>query len=44
MPHTLYLVPSGPGAGLTSIALGLVRALDNRGIRVAFLKPIGQPN
>jgi phosphate acetyltransferase len=42
MPHTLYLVPSGPGAGLTSIALGLVRALDNRGIRVAFLKPIGQ--
>jgi phosphate acetyltransferase len=44
MPHTLYLVPSGPGAGLTSIALGLVRALDSRGIRVAFLKPIGQPS
>ena len=29
--------------GLTSLALGLVRALDNRGIRVAFFKPIGQP-
>jgi phosphate acetyltransferase len=42
MPHTLYLVPSGNGAGLTSLALGLVRALDNRGIRVAFYKPIGQ--
>ncbi|HEV8547454.1 MAG TPA: phosphate acetyltransferase [Polyangiaceae bacterium] len=42
MPHTLYLVPSGQGAGLTSLALGLVRALDNRGIRVAFYKPIGQ--
>jgi phosphate acetyltransferase len=24
------------------VALGLVRALDNRGIRVAFFKPIGQ--
>src|SRR5215471_4645531 len=42
MPHTLYLVPSGAGVGLTSLALGLVRALDNRGIRVAFFKPIGQ--
>jgi len=42
MPSTLYLVPSGHGAGLTSVALGLVRALDNRGIRVAFFKPIGQ--
>src|SRR5215471_16030758 len=42
MPHTLYLVPSGGGVGLTSLALGLVRALDNRGIRVAFFKPIGQ--
>jgi phosphate acetyltransferase len=43
MPHTLYLVPSGSGVGLTSLSLGLVRALDNRGIRVAFFKPIGQP-
>ena len=43
MPHTFYLVPSGPGAGLTSVALGVVRTLDNRGIRVAFLKPVGQP-
>jgi phosphate acetyltransferase len=42
MPHTLYLVPSGHGVGLTSIALGLVRALDKHGIRVAFFKPIGQ--
>lgn len=42
MPHTLYLAPSGSGVGLTSLSLGLVRALDNRGIRVAFLKPVGQ--
>lgn len=42
MPHTLFLAPSGSGVGLTSLALGLVRALDNRGVRVAFFKPIGQ--
>jgi phosphate acetyltransferase len=42
MPHTLYLAPSGTKVGLTSLALGLVRALDNRGVRVAFCKPIGQ--
>jgi len=42
MPHTLYLVPSGSGVGLTSVALGLVRALDNRGTRVAFFKPIAE--
>jgi phosphate acetyltransferase len=43
MPHTLFLVPSGQRVGLTSVALGLVHALDKRGIRVAFFKPIGQP-
>jgi phosphate acetyltransferase len=42
MPHTLYLAPSGNDVGLTSLALGLVRALDSRGVRVAFYKPIGQ--
>ena len=42
MPHTLYLAPCGAKVGLTSVALGLVRALDNRGVRVAFCKPIGQ--
>ena len=39
MPHTLYLAPCGAKVGLTSVALGLVRALDNRGVRVAFCKP-----
>ncbi len=41
-PHTLFLAPSGSGVGLTTVALGLVRALDTRGVRVAFFKPIGQ--
>ncbi|HEY5743836.1 MAG TPA: DRTGG domain-containing protein, partial [Terrimicrobiaceae bacterium] len=43
MPHTLYLAPCGAKVGLTSVALGLVRALDNRGVRIGFCKPIGQP-
>jgi phosphate acetyltransferase len=42
MPHLLYLVPGGSSVGLTSVALGVVHALDSRGIRVAFFKPIGQ--
>jgi phosphate acetyltransferase len=42
VPHTLFLAPSGSRVGLTSVALGLLRALDSRGVRVAFFKPIGQ--
>jgi phosphate acetyltransferase len=42
MPPVYYLAPSGSSVGLTSIALGLVHALDERGTRVAFFKPIGQ--
>jgi phosphate acetyltransferase len=42
MAHIFYLAPSGSSVGLTSVALGLVHALDKRGIRVAFFKPIGQ--
>lgn len=40
--HTFFLVPTGPGVGLTSVTVGLVRALDRVGLRVRFLKPIGQ--
>src|SRR5688572_19184976 len=42
MSHTLFLAPIGSGVGLTSVALGVLRALDSRGVRVAFFKPIGQ--
>jgi phosphate acetyltransferase len=40
----LYLVPTGPGIGLTSVSLGLVRALDREGLHVGFFKPICQPH
>lgn len=42
MSTCLFLVPNGVHVGLTSVALGLVRALDRRGVRVAFFKPVGQ--
>src|ERR1700753_449566 len=43
MAHIFYLAPSGSNAGLTTVALGVLHALDSRGIRVAFFKPVGQP-
>jgi len=43
MARTLLVVPTGHGAGLTSACLGLVRALDARGVAVGFHKPLAQP-
>ncbi|RPJ35338.1 MAG: phosphate acetyltransferase [Verrucomicrobiaceae bacterium] len=42
MRHTFFLAASGANVGLTSVCLGVVRALDRRGIRVGFCKPITQ--
>ncbi len=41
--RTLLVAPANRNAGLTSICTGLVHALDRRGVRVAFCKPIAQP-
>lgn len=38
--RVFYVVASECGVGLTSVSLGLVRALDREGIRVAFFKPV----
>jgi phosphate acetyltransferase len=43
MTRTLLVVPTGPHVGLTSACLGLLRALDERGVRVGFVKPLAQP-
>lgn len=40
--RTLMLIPTNPGVGLTTASLGLVRAIDNQGIPVAFYKPVTQ--
>jgi phosphate acetyltransferase len=42
MKHTFFLAASGAGVGLTSVSLGVVRALDRNGIRVGFCNPITQ--
>ncbi len=42
MAKNLFIAPTELGAGLTSVCLGLVRALDRVGVRVAFYKPVGQ--
>jgi phosphate acetyltransferase len=44
MKHTFYLTPISGGAGLTSVSLGLLRALERRGLRTGFYKPVGQPS
>jgi phosphate acetyltransferase len=42
MKHAFFLAPAGRGQGLTTVALGVVEALDRRGVRVAFYKPIDE--
>jgi phosphate acetyltransferase len=43
MTRTLLVVPAAAGASLARTCLGLVRALDRRGVNVAFVKPVAQP-
>jgi len=42
MKPVFFLAPAGRGQGLTTVALGLVVALDRRGVRVSFYKPISE--
>src|ERR1039457_1814395 len=41
--RTLLVVPTTADASLARTCLGLVRALDRRGVDVAFVKPVAQP-
>ena len=40
--QTILLVPISRGIGVTSAALGLIRALDYNGIKAGFMKPFLQ--
>ena len=40
MQHTFFIAPTELKTGLTSITLGLIRALDQQGLKVAICKPI----
>ncbi|WP_054671420.1 phosphate acetyltransferase [Parasalinivibrio latis] len=37
------LIPTGAGVGLTSVSLGVLRSMEQKGLRVSFFKPIAQP-
>ncbi len=39
---TLFIAPTRNGVGLSSTSLGLTRALERQGLKVAFFKPIAQ--
>ncbi|MCL6379933.1 phosphate acetyltransferase [Pectobacterium brasiliense] len=43
MPRTIMLIPTGTGVGLTSISLGLIRAIERKGVRLSIFKPVAQP-
>jgi phosphate acetyltransferase len=40
--QTFYIAPIGMEVGLTSVSLGLIRALERVGLKVGFIKPIAQ--
>lgn len=42
MARKIMLVPAGESAGLTTVSLGMVRALQQQGVSVNFFKPVGQ--
>ena len=42
MSKSFFIAPTAKNAGLTSVSLGLLRALDQIGVNVGFFKPITQ--
>lgn len=43
MKHVFLTVPTGAKVGLSTVSIGIVRALERQGVRVGFFKPIAQP-
>lgn len=43
MSRTIMLIPIGTGVGVTSVSLGMIRAMERKGVAVNFFKPIAQP-
>ena len=39
MSRTIILIPISAGVGLTSVSLGLINALEQKGAKVGFMKP-----
>ena len=43
MSRTIMLIPTSISVGLTSVSLGVVRAMERKGVRLSVFKPIAQP-
>ena len=43
MARSLLVAPAAPHTDLARTCLGLLRALDRRGVKAAFVKPVAQP-
>ncbi|CAH6785402.1 phosphate acetyltransferase [Vibrio sp. 10N.222.54.B12] len=43
MSRTIMLIPTSAGVGLTSASMGVLRAMERKGVKVSFYKPISQP-
>ena len=43
MSRTVMLIPISSDVGASSVTLGVVRAMERKGINVSFFKPVAQP-
>ncbi|MEQ9861840.1 phosphate acetyltransferase [Pectobacterium cacticida] len=43
MSRTIILIPTGTSVGLTSVSLGVIRSMEQKGVRLSVFKPIAQP-
>jgi phosphate acetyltransferase len=41
--RTIMLVPIGNSVGLTSVSLGVIRAIEQKGVSLSVFKPVSQP-
>lgn len=42
MSRIIMLIPTGTSVGLTSVSLGVIRAMERKGVRLSVFKPIAQ--
>ncbi|MBD2814330.1 phosphate acetyltransferase [Xenorhabdus sp. Flor] len=42
MSRTIMLIPTGTSVGLTSVSLGVIRSMEQKGVRLNVFKPIAQ--
>lgn len=41
--RTIMLIPTGTSVGLTSVSLGVIRSMEQKGVSLSVFKPIAQP-